>query len=328
MRKASIVVTLSALLVALCGSLEAQQAKKVHVIGFLRSGSPATHASQNEAFRQGLRGLGYVEGKNIAIEYRYAEGKSERWPELAAELVRLKVDVIVVGGVGATRAAQQATNTIPIVVGAAGDLMRAGLVASLAKPGGNITGSTEISPDLSGKRLELLKEAVPNASQVAVVWYPAVGSTDDDEVRETDTAARQLGVKIQLVEVRTPADFQAAFAARKKQQANAVIIIQGSFTLFHRKQLVELALKNRLPSLCESARFADEGCLISYGTDVLSLYRRAASYVDKILKGTKPGDLPIEQPTKFELVINLKTAKQIGLTIPPNVLAKADRVIR
>jgi putative tryptophan/tyrosine transport system substrate-binding protein len=307
---------------------EAQQGKKVHVIGFLRSGSPTIHASENEAFRQGLRDLGYVEGKNIAFEYRYAEGKPERYPELAAELVRHKVDVIVVGGTGPTRAARQATSTIPIVVGAAGDLVRAGLVASLARPGGNITGSTEISPDLSGKRLELLKEVVPNASQVAVVWYPSVGSTDDDEVRETDTAARQFGVKIHLVEVRTPGDFQAAFAAMTKQQANAVIIIQGAFTLFHRKQLVEHAVKNRLPSLCESARFGEEGCLINYGADVLYLYRRAASYVDKILKGTKPADLPIEQPTKFELIINLKTAKHIGLTITPSVLARADRVIR
>jgi putative ABC transport system substrate-binding protein len=318
----------SVIFIASVNLVEAQQPKRVPLIGFLRSGSAATHASQNEAFRQGLRDLGYMEGKNIAIEYRYAEGKSERWPELAAELVRLKVDVIVVGGVGATRAARQATDTISVVVGAAGDLVRAGLVASLAKPGGNITGSTEISPDLSGKRLELLKEVVPNASHVGVVWYPSAGSTDDDEVRETVTAARQLGVKIHLVEVRAPANFQAAFAALNKQQPDAVVIIQGSFTLFHRKQLVELAGKNRLPSLCESARFADEGCLITYGTDVLFLYRRAASYVDKILKGTKPADLPIEQPTKFELVINVKTAKQIGLTIPPHVLARADRVIR
>lgn len=306
---------------------EAQQGKKVPVVGFLRSGSAATHASQNEAFRQGLRDLGYIEGKSIAIEYRYAEGKSERWPGLAAELVRLKVDVIVVGGVGPTHAARQATSTIPIVVGGAGDLVGAGLVASLAKPGGNVTGSTEIAPDLSGKRLELLKEVLPYASQVGVVWYPSAG-TDSDEVRETDKAARQLGVKIHLVEVRAAADFQAAFAAVNKQQANAVIIIQGNFTLFHRKQLVELAAKNRLPSLCESAGFADEGCLISYGADVLLLYRRAATFVDKILKGAKPADLPVEQPTKFELVINLKTAKQIGVTIPHNALARADRVIK
>jgi putative ABC transport system substrate-binding protein len=275
-----------------------------------------------------LRELGYLEGKNILIEYRYAEGKREQWPELAAELVRLKVDVIVVGGVGVTQATRQATSTIPIVVGGAGDLVKAGLVGSLAKPGGNITGSTEISPDLSGKRLELLKEVLPKASRVAVLWYPSVGLTDDDEVRETETAARQFGVKVQLVEVKVPDEFDAAYRAIAKQQLNAVIIIQGSFTLFHRRQLVELAVKNRLPSVCESARFADEGCLLSYGADVLYLYRRAAVFVDKILKGAKPADLPVEQPTKFELVINLKTAKQIGLTIPPNVLARADKVIK
>jgi putative ABC transport system substrate-binding protein len=241
----------SVIFIASVHLVEAQQPKRVPLIGFLRSGSSATHASQNEAFRQGLRDLGYMEGKTIAIEYRYAEGKSERWPELAAELVRLKVDVIVVGGVGATRAARQATDTIPVVVGAAGDLVRAGLVTSLAKPGGNITGSTEISPDLSGKRLELLKEVVPNASQMGVIWHPLPGSTDDDEVRETVTAARQLGVKIHLVEVRAPADFQAAFAALSKQQANTVIIIQGSFTLFHRKNLWNLRRRIGCP-LCAS----------------------------------------------------------------------------
>ena len=317
-----------AILFALCLPANAQQAGKVPRIGVLRSGSPSTHASQNEAFRQGLRELGYAEGKNIILEYRYAEGKRERWPDIATELVRLKVDIIVTGGIGLSRAAAEATKTIPIVVAAAGDLVRAGLVASLAKPGGNITGSTEISPDLSGKRLELLKEIIPTASRVALLWYPSLGSTDDDEVRETEKAARQFAVRVQLLEVREPTDFETAYATIIKQQANAVILIQGSFTLFHRRKLAELALKNRLPSLCESARFGDEGCLISYGTDVLYFYRRAAVFVDKILKGAKPADLPVEQPTKFELVINLKTAKQIGLTIPPNVLARADRVIR
>ena len=328
MRENFSVLALSALLLALSDSAVAQQPKKIPRIGVLRSGSPSSHASEREALRQGLRELGYLEGKNILIEYRYAEGKREQWPELAAELVRLKVDVIVVGGVGVTQATRQATSTIPIVVGGAGDLVKAGLVGSLAKPGGNITGSTEISPDLSGKRLELLKEVLPKASRVAVLWYPSVGLTDDDEVRETETAARQFGVKVQLVEVKVPDEFDAAYRAIAKQQLNAVIIIQGSFTLFHRRQLVELAVKNRLPSVCESARFADEGCLLSYGADVLYLYRRAAVFVDKILKGAKPADLPVEQPTKFELVINLKTAKQIGLTIPPNVLARADKVIR
>jgi len=322
-----IIVWLVATTAFLTTVAQAQQPGKVPLIGFLRSGSPLTHGSQNEAFVQGLRELGYVEGKNILIEYRYAEGNGRRWPELAGELVRHKVDVIVVGGIGFTKAARQATSTIPIVA-TAGDLVRAGLVSSLRKPGGNVTGSTEISPDLSGKRLELLKEVVPKASRVAVLWYPTVGLTDDDEVKETQAAARQLGVKVQAVEVRAADEFEKAYAAISKQPANAIIIIQGSFTLFHRRDLVELAVKNRLPSFCESARFADEGCLVSYGADVLYLYRRAAVFVDKILKGTKPADLPVEQPTKFELVINLKTAKQNGLTIPPNVLAKADRVIR
>jgi putative tryptophan/tyrosine transport system substrate-binding protein len=316
------------LLLVLCFPAEAQQARKVPRIGFLRSGSPSSVASELDAFRQGLRELGYEEGKNIVIEYRYAEGKNERWPELAAELLRLKVDVIVVGGIGPTRAAQQATKIIPIVVGSAGDLVRAGLITSLAKPGGNITGSTEISPDLSGKRLELLKEVVPKTLRVAVLWYPSVGLSDEYEVRETETAARQLGVKVQAVEVRDPNEFQGAYAGMTKQQFDAVIFIQGSFTLFHRKRLVELAAKHRLPSMCETAQWTNDGCLMNYGADLIYLWRRAATYVDRILKGTKPADLPVEQPTKFELIINLKTAKQIGVTIPPNVLVRADKVIR
>ncbi len=307
---------------------EAQQAKKVARIGVLRSGSPSSIASTEDAFRQGLRELGYVEGQNIVMEYRFAEGKRDRLPGLAAELVRLNVDILVVAGVSATEAARQATTTIPIVVGYAGDLVGTGLVASLAKPGGNITGSTDISPDVSGKRLELLKEAVPKASRVAVVWYPRKGGSDEEEVRQTEAAARQLGVKVQPVEVRDPNEFQGAYAAMVKHQANAVIIIRGSFTDFHRKPLVELALKHRLPSMCEPAQWARDGCLLSYGPDYAHLWRRAATYVDKILKGTKPGDLPIEQPTKFELHINLKTAKQIGVTIPQSVRLRADQVIQ
>jgi putative ABC transport system substrate-binding protein len=306
----------------------AQQTNKVPRIGVLRSGSPASTASELDAFRQGLRELGYEEGKNIITDYRYAEGKSERWPALAGELVRLKVDILVVGGTGVTAATRQVTSTIPIVAGTAGDLVRAGLVTSLARPGGNITGSTEISPDLAGKRLELLKEAVPKVIRVAVVVGTAPGSTDRDDMREMETPARKLGVNIRPVELRDPNDFQDAYAAMTKQQVNAVVFLRGSFTLFHRKKLTELAVKSRLPSMCEGHDFAYDGCLLAYGPDLLYHWRRAAVFVDKILKGAKPADLPVEQPTKFELVINLKTAKQIGLTIPPNVLARADKVIK
>ena len=220
----------------------------------------------------------------------------------------------------------QATTTIPIVVASASDLVGTGLVASLARPGGNITGLTNIAPDLSGKRLELLKEVVPKASRVAVLLYP--NSTDWNEVKQTESAAPSLGVKIQVLEVRDPKEFDNAYTALTKQQAGALIIILGSFTNFHRRQLVDLAVKNRLPTMCEDAGWTEEGCLLSYGHDPHHNWRRAAVFVDKILKGTKPADLPVEQPMKFELVINLKTAKQIGLTIPPNVLARADRVIR
>jgi putative tryptophan/tyrosine transport system substrate-binding protein len=307
-------------LLAVAVITEAQQPAKVPRIGLLTAGSPSTMAARTEAFRQGLRELGYVEGKNIVIEYRYAEGKRERWNDLASEMVRLKPDVIAVGGTGLTRSVKEATSTIPIVVGGAGDLIGTGLVSSLARPGGNITGSTSISPDVSGKRLELLKEVVPKASRVAVLWYPFPGSQDQAEVKETEMAAPALKIKMQTVPVRGP--------AMKREHANALVIIQGSFTNFHRRQLVELAAKNRLPSMGEPADFAYDGCLISYGPDQLSFWRRAAIFVDKILKGAKPADLPVEGPTKFELVINLKTAKQIGLTIPQRVLTRADKVIK
>jgi putative ABC transport system substrate-binding protein len=313
-----------ALLFTLCSPALAQQPKTPR-IGVLVTGSVSTQKSLDDAFRQGLRELGYTEGKNIFIEYRYAEGKLSRYPDLAKEMVRLKPDVIVVASTTFTAAVKRATNTIPIVIGGAGDILGEGLVASLARPGGNITGSTSISPDLSGKRLELLKEVVPKASRVAVLWNLG---PDDKEVRETEIAARAFGLKVQPLQVQDPNEFQGAYAAMKKENAHALVLIQGSFTLFHRKQLVELAAKNRLPSMCESPSWTDDGCLLSYGPDLLYQWRRAAVFVDKILKGTKPADIPVEQPTKFELVINLMTAKQIGLTIPPNVLARADRVIK
>ena len=328
LRNRTSAILLGTMLFALSVPSEAQQPTKVPRIGLLRSGSAASHASSHEVFRQGLRELGYEEAKNILMEYRYAEGKSERWSALANELVRLKVNIIVVGGSGVARATQQATKTIPIVVGTAGDLIRTGLVASLARPGGNITGSTELSPDVAGKRLELLKEAVPKASRVAVLMGTGPESSDQDDMQEMETPARQLSVNIQSVEVRNPSELQAAYAAMTKQRVNAVIILRGSFTVFHKKQLVELSAKSRLPSMCEGEDFAQDGCLIAYGPDRLHNWRRAAVFVDKILKGTKPADIPVEQPKKFEFVINLKTAKQIGLTIPPNVLARADKVIR
>jgi putative ABC transport system substrate-binding protein len=318
---------LATFLPGIISPIEAQQpAKRVHRIGVLLSEVPSSFDARNQAFREGLHELGYVEGKNIIIDYRYAEGKLDRLPELATELVQLKADVFLVGGTAAATAAKQATSTIPIVVGGAGDLVGAGLVASLAKPGGNLTGSTSISPDLSGKRLELLREVVPKASSVAVVWDSSPGQSP--EVRSIETAARGIGVKLQPVELRDPKDFQNAYATMTKQQAGAVVIIQSSFTLGYRKHLVELAAKQRLPSICEQKEWTNDGCLMSYGPDLQYLWRRAAFFVDKILKGAKPADLPVEQPTKFEFVINLKTAKQIGLTIPPNVLARADKVIR
>jgi putative ABC transport system substrate-binding protein len=301
---------------------------KIPRIGVLPAGSSSSMATHVEAFRQGLRELGYVEGKNILLEYRYGEGKREQYRDLADELVRLKPNVIVVSSVGFTAAAKEATKTIPIVVAGAGDLVGTGLVTSLARPGGNVTGLTAMSTDLSGKRLELLKEVVPKATRVAVFWYTFPGSQDEDEVKQTRVTAPPLGVKIQAVPVRGTDDFQGAFAQMKRENANALIFIQGSFTNVYRRQLAELAIKNRLPTMCEQPTWAEDGCLVSYGRDPRDGWRRAGIFVDKILKGAKPADLPVEQPTKFDLMINLKTAKQIGLTIPANVLLRADKVIK
>jgi len=303
-----------------------QPAKKVYRMGVLSGASSSRVDLRHEAFLQELRTLGYVEGKNILIEYRYAEGQFERLPDLAADLVHLNVDVIVVAGTRTTAAAKQVTSTIPIVVRSAGDLVGAGLVASLAKPGGNITGSTDISPDTSGKRLEFLREAVSQASRVAVLWSRSPG--DLDELRELETVAVSLGVTIQPIEVRDPQEFQSAYAAMTQQHAQAVIMTLSDFTGFHRRQLLELAAQHQLPSMCEPAEWTRDGCLMSYGPDLTALWRRAATYVDKILKGAKPADLPVEQPTTFKLAINLKTAQALGLTIPPTLLFQADEVIK
>ena len=327
MIKKTFVSLLTTFLLATISLAEAQPAKKVFRIGLLSGNRPSPMPSNIEAFRQGLRELGYVEGQNITVEYRFAEGKEERYAILAAELVNLGVDVIVTFGTQATVAAKQATSTIPILVGNAGDLVGEGLVASLARPGGNITGFTGVDPDLSAKRLQLLREILPKVSRVAVLYHGGPGG-DQEELRETQTAAKTLGVQIQPLQVLEPDQFQRAYTAMTKERAQALIIFVGSFIAFHRKDLLELAAKIRIPTMCGNPEWSEAGGLISYGNDRRDQFRRVATYVDKILKGTKPADLPVQQPMKYELVINLRPAKQIGVTIPPNVLARADKVIK
>jgi putative ABC transport system substrate-binding protein len=319
--------TLSALLFALCLPGWAQQPARLPRIGFLGTNSPSDIPARLAAFRQGLREIGYVEGQNIAIEYRWAEGKPDRLPKLAAELVGHKVEVIVTHGEAAIRALKQATKTIPIVVGVTGDLVVTGHAASLARPGGNITGFVDTSPDLSGKRLDLLKEILPNASRVAVLWN-AVNPVKVLDFKETAMAAQDLGLKLQSLEVKTSEDFENRFKAAATQRAGALLVLHDALVASNTGKIVAFAAKNRLPTMYGSNEVVDVGGLMSYAANIPDLFRRSATYVDKILKGAKPGDLPVEQPTKFELVINLKTAKQIGATIPPNVLARADRVIR
>jgi putative ABC transport system substrate-binding protein len=305
----------------------AQQPSKVPKIGFLVGPSRSFFASRMESFQQGLHSLGYIEGKNIAIEYRYAEGKADRLPTLAAELVGLNVDVIVTSATPSVLAAKKATSTIPVVFVSVTDPVASGLVASLARPGGNITGLTILAPELSGKRLELLKEAVPNVTRVAFLWNPA-NPAQAPQWREAQAAAQALGLRLQSLEVRSSNDFDSAFEAALRERARALIASPEPLISTHLKRIVEFVAKNRLPAMYAGPEVVDAGGLMSYAPDYTAQYRRAAAYVDKILKGTKPADLPVEQPTKFELVINLKAAKQIGLTIPPNVLARADRVIR
>jgi putative tryptophan/tyrosine transport system substrate-binding protein len=321
---------LSAMLLALCASAEAQQPKKVQVIGYLSPTDAATDSARAEGIRLALRELGYIEGQNIAIEYRYAERKRDRESGLAAELVRLKVDIIVVASGDQTiQAAKNATKTIPIVMmGQGSDPVRAGHVESLARPGGNITGLTQLTRELGGKRLELLKEAVPKLTRVAVLYDPA--SPGLHEVKELLPAdARALKLTIQPWEIRAVDDFEKVFAALDKQRLDGLYVIgSGGVMRPNRKRIVDFALKSRLPSVSNSEEFVDAGGLMSYGADDADSYRRVAYYVDRILKGAKPADLPVEQPTKFELVINLKTAKQIDLMIPQSLLYRADRVIK
>jgi putative ABC transport system substrate-binding protein len=319
-----------AMLFALCSSAEAQQAKKVSRIGYLSNSDPALESTRSEAIRQALREVGYIEGQNIATEYRYADGKQERYPELADELVRLKVDIIVVpGGDIPIRAAKNATKTIPIVmVGQGLDPVEAGLVESLARPGGNITGITNLGTELGGKRLELLKEAVPKLARVAVLYDPAIPRNELEAKEVLPVAASALGLTARFWEIRAAGDFEKVFAAITKWRADALYVLGGG-TLMRKneKQTIGFALKSRLPSVYTTPA-AVSGGLMYYGADFVDSYRRVATYVDKILKGAKPAELPVEQPTKFELIINLKSAKQIGLTVPPHVLARADKVIK
>lgn len=328
MSKKLFVFALGAMLFALTLTAEAQQPTKIPRIGIITTGTPAAIKHLLEGFTQRLHELGYAEGQNVLIELRYGEGKADRLPTLAAELVNLKVDVIVAIPNSAIEAVRQLTKTIPIVMPIGSDPVGVGYAASLARPGGNITGLSAYSPELNGKRLELLKEAVPKLSRVALLMSPNVPGNAID-LKETELAARSLRLRGQLFEVRGSADLDSIFKTMTKERAEALLVFPGQPTLFaNRKQVVDLAAKNRLPAMYPLADYVNGGGLISYGVDNLDLFRRAATYVDRILKGTKPADLPVEQPIRFEFIINLKAAKQIGLTIPPNVLVQANRVIR
>jgi putative ABC transport system substrate-binding protein len=320
-------LALSALFFALCSSAWAQQATKIPRIGYLTAQSPLSVAARVEAFRQGLRELGYVEGKNIIIEWRYAEGKLDRSPGLAAELIGLKVDVIVSGGPQTSRVAKKATATIPIVMGFDNDPVGNGFVSSLARPGGNITGLSSLAPEISGKQLELLKEIVPKLSRVAV-FENSNEPANPQSVKEIELAAGVFGVQLQHVDVIGPKDIETAFRLATKGRAEAILSLNSPVLNSQRKEVADLAVKSRLPAIYGNGEHVEAGGLMYYGANTPELFRRAATYVDKILKGAKPRDLPVEQPKKFELIINLKAAKQIGLTIPPNVLARADRVIK
>jgi putative ABC transport system substrate-binding protein len=325
--KKVIFLALCALLLALSFPAKAQQPTKVPRIGFLVGVSPSAISTRTEAFRQGLRELGYVEGKNIVIEYRYAEGKLDRLPTLAAELVRLKGDIIVSAGPQATRAAKEATSKIPIVMTQDGDPVANGFVASLARPGGNITGLATLAPEISGKQLELLKEIVPRLSRVAVIGN-STNPGNAQALRETELAAGAFGMQLQYLDVLGPKDIETGFRAASKGRADAVVALASAVLSSNRKQVIDLAVKNGLPAMYFRQDFVEEGGLMSYGVSITDLDRRAATYVDKILKGAKPADLPVEQPKKFEFVINLKAAQQVGLTIPQSVLYRADKVIK
>jgi putative tryptophan/tyrosine transport system substrate-binding protein len=327
MKRTSTVLALCAMLLALCASAEAQQPTKIPRIGFLDAGSPATTGHRAQAFVQGLRDLGYVEGENIVIEYRWAAGKLESLPALVEDVVRLRVDVIVSSAAPAIRFAKEQTTTIPIVMAGVTDPVGVGFVTSLARPGGNITGLTHLSPDLSGKRLELLKEVVPRLLRAAVLWNPNHPG-QPGAFKDTQVAAQALKVTLISMEVRNREEIERALSGMGKERPQALFELPDPLTFFNRQLITDFAAKHKLPGMYSFREWVDAGGLMSYGTSFPDLFRRAATYVDKILKGTKPAELPVEQPMKFEFIINLKAAKQIGLTIPPNVLARANQVIK
>jgi putative tryptophan/tyrosine transport system substrate-binding protein len=317
-----------AFVIVICGAFaQAQPAKTIPRVGYLSVLSSSSDSSRLAAFREGLRELGYTEGQNIAIEARYADGKLDQLPNLAAELLRLQVDVVVVGGSTATRAAKNATKLIPVVMAHGSDPVELGYVASLARPGGNITGLTHLAPELGGKRLELLKNIIARLSRVAILTDPGTGG-HGPQIKELDVAGPALGLQLRPVEVREPSSLESAFTAMTTWGAGAFIGLQQPTLDRMRVRIVGLAAKNRLPAMYPNSEYVEAGGLMSYAADIVAMFRHTAIYVDKILKGAKPADLPVEQPTKFELIINLRTAKQIGVTIPPNLLARADRVIR
>ena len=327
MKRKITVLTLCALLLALCLSAEAQQPTKVPRIGYLGTNPRSTNPARIDAFRQGLHELGYTEGKNIIIEWRFAEANPDRLRTFAAELVRLPVEIIVTAGPVSTRSAKQATAAIPIVMAFDEDPVGSGFAASLARPGGNITGLSALSPEISGKQLELLREIVPKLSHVAVLGN-ATQPGSPQALREINIAADAFRVQLQYLEIQAPKDIETAFQAASKERADAVLVLSTAILFSQRRQVADLAVKSRLSAIYNRPEYVEDGGLVSYGPSMTDLFRRAATYVDKILKGAKPADLPVEQPTKFEFVINLKAAKQIGLTIPPNVLARADKVIK
>ena len=312
------------MLVLLATIVEAQPTKRVFRIGYLRF---IEVPALDEAFRNGLKDLGYIEGQNIHVEYRYAGGNMERLGEFAAELVHLKVDVIVAGSTQSIDAARKATKTIPIVFPVTFDPVGSGFVSTLARPGGNLTGLSTVNPDAAAKRVELLKEVMPKISRLAILRNPT-NTGSQFALKETQEGAKQLGIRLQVLEAKRPDDLEGVFRAAIREQAGALIVIVDAMFFSQRKQIGDLGINHRLPTMLDSGQYVDAGGLMAYGVNLSDLFRRAAVYVDKILKGAKPAELPVEQPTKFELVINLRTAKQIGLTIPPNVLARADRVIR
>ncbi len=314
-RRALVFALGAGVLVASLGGF-AQPMKTVK-IGVAIDGTAAGMKIMADAFRQGLLQFGYVEGRNVLIEYRYTDGVPARGVQIAKQIIAFNPDVIVVSSTGLAATLKDATTTIPIVVGAAGDLVRTGVVSNLARPGSNVTGSANVAPDLAAKRLEMLKEIIPGLSRLGVVWYGLRGFSDEPELKELQAAARQLGIAVQPVEVRDPRGFQTPFASLVAQKADAIVIIEDTFTDRYNKELSELAVKSRLPSVCDGSQWAQNGCLISFGPDRLVSWRRAAGYVDKILNGAKPGDLPIERPTKLELVVNLKTAQALGALKSP-----------